>query len=72
MVAFPVGEQVMGASAEAVVSKTLCVRGRSFQVIDHPVIAAGAAEFAGGFEEGTLRFCDAALPHCEQMIDCGA
>jgi FkbM family methyltransferase len=62
----------MGVSAESFTSRPLSVRGRSFQVIDHPVVTAGAAEFAGGFEEGTLRFFDAALPRCERMIDCGA
>ena len=46
--------------------------GRSFRVISHPLAQAAAAEFCSGFEEGTLRFFDAALPHCGKMIDFGA
>jgi FkbM family methyltransferase len=53
-------------------SKLLRVRDRSFHIVDHPVVTAGAVEFASGFEEGTLRFFDAALPHCDRIIDCGA
>jgi len=59
-------------AAETTVSKMLRVRGRSFQIVDHPVITASAVEFASGFEEGTLRFFDAALPCCDRFIDCGA
>jgi FkbM family methyltransferase len=62
----------MDASAANLASETVSVRGRSFQVFSHPVVAAGAREFASGFEEGTLRFFDAVLPLCDRMIDCGA
>lgn len=47
-------------------------RGRSFARIGHPLVAAAAAEFSSGFEAGTLRFFDVALPHCDRMVDFGA
>lgn len=50
----------------------LVVRNRQFQVAPHPLAAAAAREFCSGFEEGTLRFFDAALPSCDRMIDFGA
>src|SRR5471032_2640293 len=53
-------------------SETVNLRGRSFRTFSHPVVTAGALEFVSGFEEGTLRFFDAVLPHCDRMIDCGA
>jgi FkbM family methyltransferase len=53
-------------------NETVNVHGRSFQIFRHPVVSAGAQEFTSGFEEGTLRFFDAVLPGCNQMIDCGA
>lgn len=62
----------MQAVAEQLASQTLTIRGRSFQIFDHPVVAAGAGEFVSGFEEGTLRFFDAVLPSCDRMIDWGA
>jgi FkbM family methyltransferase len=52
--------------------ETISLRGRSFRVVSHPVVAAGAREFVSGFEEGTLRFFDAVLPKCARMVDCGA
>jgi FkbM family methyltransferase len=62
----------MDAAVAELASETLRVRGRSFRFYSHPVVAAGAQEFASGFEEGTLRFFDAVLPSCDHMIDCGA
>jgi len=62
----------MDASAGEIASGPLNVGGRSFQIVSHPVVVAGAREFTSGFEEGTLRFFDAVLPHCARMIDCGA
>ena len=62
----------MQAVVDELASQTLTVRGRSFQIYDNPVVAAGAGEFASGFEEGTLRFFDAVLPRCDRMIDWGA
>jgi FkbM family methyltransferase len=53
-------------------SETVNLRGRSFRTFSHPVVTVGALEFVSGFEEGTLRFFDAVLPHCDRMIDCGA
>lgn len=47
-------------------------RGRRFAHAAHPVVRAAAAEFTGGFEAGTLRFFDVALPHCDRFIDFGA
>jgi FkbM family methyltransferase len=46
--------------------------GRSFRVTDHKLALAAAREFSSGFEEGTLRFFDAALPRCTRMVDFGA
>ncbi len=52
---------------------SLVTRGeRSFRVTDHKLAAAAAREFCSGFEEGTLRFFDAALPRCTRMVDFGA
>lgn len=62
----------MSASTTDQAADSLQVRGRSFAIVAHPVVRAGAAEFTSGFEEGTLRFFDAVLPHCDRMIDCGA
>jgi FkbM family methyltransferase len=62
----------MDAAVAGLASETLSLRGRSFRIYSHPVVSAGAREFAGGFEEGTLRFFDAVLPYCDHMIDCGA
>ena len=62
----------MQAVVDELASQTLAIRGRSFQIYDNPVVAAGAGEFASGFEEGTLRFFDAVLPRCDRMIDWGA
>jgi len=62
----------MDALIDGAAIRTLDVRGQSFHIHNHPVVIAGATEFAGGFEEGTLRFFDAALPRCDRMIDCGA
>jgi FkbM family methyltransferase len=72
MFLFPAGEQIMDAAVAELTHETLSVRGRSFRFYDHPVVSAGAREFADGFEEGTLRFFDAVLPRCDHMIDCGA
>ncbi|MBN8901788.1 MAG: hypothetical protein BGO51_27365 [Rhodospirillales bacterium 69-11] len=47
-------------------------RGRRFAHASHPVIRAAAAEFSSGFEAGTLRFFDVALPHCDRFVDFGA
>ena len=62
----------MNAPPVELASETVSVRGRLFKVFSHPVVSAGAGEFTSGFEEGTLRFFDAVLPRCDQMIDCGA
>ncbi|HUN41577.1 MAG TPA: FkbM family methyltransferase [Acetobacteraceae bacterium] len=45
---------------------------RSFRLTSHALTVAAAREFCGGFEEGTLRFFDAVLPHCTRMVDFGA
>ena len=45
---------------------------RSFRVTEHKLVLAAAREFCSGFEEGTLRFFDTALPYCTRMIDFGA
>lgn len=45
---------------------------RSFRLTDHPLAVAAAREFLSGFEEGTLRYFDAVLPHCARMVDFGA
>lgn len=47
-------------------------QGRGFRIAPHPLAAAAAREFCSGFEEGTLRFFDAALPDCQRMVDFGA
>ena len=44
----------------------------AFNIINDPIAAQGAAEFTNGSEEGTIRFLDFVLPHCERMIDLGA
>lgn len=46
--------------------------GRGFRVVRHKLAEAAAEEFCNGFEEGTLRFFDAALPRCTRMVDFGA
>ena len=43
-----------------------------FNIADDPAVRHGAAEFAGGFEEGTIQFFDRVLPHCTKMVDFGA
>lgn len=62
----------MDAAVGGLASETLDVHGRSFRIYSHPVVCAGAREFACGFDEGMLRFFDAVLPRCDHMIDCGA
>lgn len=47
-------------------------RGRRFVHAAHPLVRAAAAEFSSGFEAGTLRFFDVALPHCDRFLDFGA
>jgi FkbM family methyltransferase len=47
-------------------------RALAFNIVSDPIAAHGAAEFTSGFEEGTLRYFDLVLPHCERMIDFGA
>ena len=44
----------------------------AFNVVNDPVVAQGAAEFTGGFEEGTIRFFNLVLPCCDRMVDFGA
>jgi FkbM family methyltransferase len=44
----------------------------AFNIVSDPVAAQGAAEFTSGFEEGTIRYFDRVLPHCDRMIDFGA
>lgn len=44
----------------------------AFHIVNDPVAAQGAAEFTGGFEEGTVRYFDLVLPRCDRMIDFGA
>jgi len=46
--------------------------GRAFRVVPDRLAQAAAHEFCSGFEDGTLRFFDAALPSCTQMVDFGA
>jgi FkbM family methyltransferase len=40
-------------------------------VLDHPLVDHAIAELVGGFEDSTLQFFDAALPHCRRLIDVG-
>jgi FkbM family methyltransferase len=47
-------------------------RGLAFNIVSDPVAVQGAAEFTSGFEAGTIRYFDLALPHCDRMIDFGA
>ena len=58
--------------AEALAGCVIEQRGRSFRIMDHPLVRAAAREFSSGFEEGTFQFFDAALPYCARMIDFGA
>ena len=44
----------------------------AFNIVQDPVAEQGAAEFTNGSEEGTIRFFDRVLPHCQKMIDFGA
>ena len=44
----------------------------AFNIVNDPVAVTGAAEFTSGFEEGTIRFFNRVLPHCDKMIDFGA
>jgi FkbM family methyltransferase len=60
------------AVIEELAYQTLTVRGHSFHIYKHPVVAGAADGFASGSEEGTLRFFDAVLPRCSRMIDWGA
>lgn len=53
-------------------TETVNVRGRSFQIYNHPAVATEARAFANGFGGGYQRFLDAVLPGCDRMIDCGA
>jgi FkbM family methyltransferase len=46
--------------------------GRSFRITGHKLAVEAARAFGSGCEEGTLRFFDAALPHCTRMVDFGA
>jgi FkbM family methyltransferase len=62
----------MGETIEAPSALRVTQRGRSFNRADHPLIAAAAVEFCSGFETGTLSFFDAAMPHCDRMVDFGA
>lgn len=62
----------MDATLEAPRTARVTQGGRSFERSDHPLIAAAAAEFCSGFEAGTLRFFNAALPYCDRMVDFGA
>lgn len=51
---------------------TIMCRSRLLHVADNPVVAHAVNELVNGFEEGTLQFFDAALPHCRRLIDVGA
>lgn len=51
---------------------SIAPHGSRLSVVDNRVTRAAAAEFCGGFEEGTLQFFDAVLPECRRMIDFGA
>ena len=65
----------MGTRVDAMTEAPLRVvgrGGRSFRVVRHALAQAAAEEFCSGFEEGTLRFFDAVLPHCAKMVDFGA
>jgi len=44
----------------------------AFNIVNHPIAVLGAAEFTSGSEEGTIRYFDLVLPHCDRMIDFGA
>jgi FkbM family methyltransferase len=46
--------------------------GRTFRVVDDPVVLAAADQFADGAQEGLLRLFDAVLPDCDRMVDFGA
>ncbi|MDR3535922.1 MAG: FkbM family methyltransferase [Acetobacteraceae bacterium] len=62
----------MEATIEATRIVQVTQYGRSFHRASHPLIAAAGAEFCSGFEDGTLRFFNVALPHCDRMVDFGA
>jgi FkbM family methyltransferase len=71
------GPHMIETLADELVSKTFTVRGRSFQIYDHPVVRSAERAFANGSEAsgsegGTLRLFDAILPRCDRMIDFGA
>ena len=53
-------------------NETITLRGRSFQVCDHPAVVAEARVFAHEFELWHQRFFDAVLPGCDRFVDCGA
>jgi FkbM family methyltransferase len=44
----------------------------AFDIVSDPLAVQSAAEFTSGFEEGTIRYFDLVLPHCDRMIDFGA
>jgi FkbM family methyltransferase len=46
--------------------------GRTFRVVDDPVVLAAADQFADGAQDGLLRLFDAVLPDCDRMVDFGA
>jgi FkbM family methyltransferase len=46
--------------------------GRGFRVARHPLAQAAVRDFHSGDQEGTLRFFEAVLPQCRQMVDFGA
>lgn len=52
-------------------SRLITCRGRQWWVLDHPLVDHAVAELVSGFEDSTLQFFDAALPHCARLIDVG-
>ena len=57
---------------DELVSETIAIHGRSFQIYSHPVVKDEAQTFINQRDQGTLRFFDAVLPRCDRMIDFGA
>ena len=52
-------------------ARSVTCRDRHWQVLDHPLVDQAVAELVSGFEDSTLQFFDAALPHCRRLIDVG-
>ncbi|HQT87169.1 MAG TPA: FkbM family methyltransferase [Acidiphilium sp.] len=52
-------------------ARMVTCRSRQWLVLDHPLVDHAVAELVSGFEDSTLQFFDASLPHCRRLIDVG-